>query len=315
MKTSLRAFSAAALLLIALHASAERMLEPAVEGDEPNYAAGTKALNEHRYLDAVTNFDKSIATKGDRAQGAYYWKAYALKRLHRIQDAKATCDALHAKFPDSPWNNDCGAMMVDVHISIHGSDVLASIPPMPPTPPLPPLVMRGGGNSYTYTLDSDGKHDPGYDIKILALNSVLREDPEKALPELRTMLNDSKTSSGMKKHALFMLTQSKNPEAQRILDDAIRGKMGPDLQRQAIGTVPIFQGKRVNDALVDAYKSTSDNKVKESVVTGLFISQDAPRMVEIARSEKDLELKRRIVSQLALMHDKAAQDYMLELLK
>jgi hypothetical protein len=35
----------------------------------------------------------------------------------------------------------------------------------------------------------------------------------------------------------------------------------------------------------------------------------------MARGEKDLELKRTIVSQLALMNDKAATDYMVELLK
>jgi hypothetical protein len=47
----------------------------------------------------------------------------------------------------------------------------------------------------------------------------------------------------------------------------------------------------------------------------LFITQDAPHLVELARSEKDMELKRTIVSQLAIMHDKAATDYMMELLK
>ena len=38
-------------------------------------------------------------------------------------------------------------------------------------------------------------------------------------------------------------------------------------------------------------------------------------MVEMAKNEKDLELKRQLVSQLALMNDKAATDYMMELLK
>jgi hypothetical protein len=47
----------------------------------------------------------------------------------------------------------------------------------------------------------------------------------------------------------------------------------------------------------------------------MFITKDAPHMVEMARNEKDLELKRRIVSELALMNDKAATDYMMELLK
>jgi len=77
----------------------------------------------------------------------------------------------------------------------------------------------------------------------------------------------------------------------------------------------VFQGKRANDSLVEVYKTTNDLKIKKSVISALFITQDAPRMVELARNEKDLELKRSIVSQLALMNDKAATDYMMELLK
>jgi len=38
-------------------------------------------------------------------------------------------------------------------------------------------------------------------------------------------------------------------------------------------------------------------------------------MVELAKNEKDLSQKRNIVSMLAIMNDKAASDYMMELLK
>jgi HEAT repeat protein len=77
----------------------------------------------------------------------------------------------------------------------------------------------------------------------------------------------------------------------------------------------VFQGKRADAALIDVYKTTSDPQIKRSVISALFITQDAPGMVELARNEKDLNLKRSIVSQLALMNDKAATDYMMELLK
>ena len=119
----------------------------------------------------------------------------------------------------------------------------------------------------------------------------------------------------MKRHALFVLAQSKSPEAQSILNDAVLGKLDPSLQRQAIQTVGIYRGKAANDTLVEVYNKTSDIKIKQAVISALFISQDAPRMVDLARSEKNLELKRNIVSQLAIMHDKAATDYMIELLK
>ena len=58
----------------------------------------------------------------------------------------------------------------------------------------------------------------------------------------------------------------------------------------------------------------SSRLVAQSASTG-SAAEDSVRMVEMARNEKDLELKRRIVSELALMNDKAATDYMMELLK
>ena len=91
--------------------------------------------------------------------------------------------------------------------------------------------------------------------------------------------------------------------------------MGVDLQRQAIQMSAVFQGKRANDSLADVYRSTSDLEVKRSIISAFFITQDASRMVDLARNEKNMDLKRSIVSQLALMPDKAATDYMLELLK
>jgi HEAT repeat protein len=114
---------------------------------------------------------------------------------------------------------------------------------------------------------------------------------------------------------VFVLAQSKSPEAESILHDAVTGKMDPQLQREAIQSIAVFQGKRANSILVDVYKTTGDPQIKHSVISALFITQDAPRMVELARNEKDLNLKRSIVSQLALMNDKAATDYMMELLK
>jgi hypothetical protein len=95
----------------------------------------------------------------------------------------------------------------------------------------------------------------------------------------------------------------------------VMGKMGPELQKQAIPMMGALEGKRANDELEEVYRTTQDEQVKRAVVSAFFISGDAVRMVELARKEKDLEMKRRIVSQLALMNNKVATDYMLELLK
>jgi hypothetical protein len=46
----------------------------------------------------------------------------------------------------------------------------------------------------------------------------------------------------------------------------------------------------------------------------LFVAGDAHDLVSLARSEKDPAARRNIVGKLALMHNKEATDYMMELL-
>ena len=112
-----------------------------------------------------------------------------------------------------------------------------------------------------------------------------------------------------------MLAQNKSPDAQQLMRDIVLGHTDPPLQREAIQMLGITQGKRANDTLEQLYRSTSDPDIRSAVLSAFFVSGDAPRMVQLAREEKDLDRKRAIVSQLALMQDEAATDYMLELLK
>lgn len=278
--------------------------------DDDAYTVGTRAMDEHRWPDAVSAFDKVISEKGKRVDAALYWKAYSLNMLGKTPLAIATCDQLHSQFADSPWNKDCSVISADVRANARAiADQMR--------------IDRDQVRTYVkvapFRLDMD-RGESGVargsdeDLKILALNSLMNRDPTTALPLLRGILSGNQPLS-VKKHALFVLAQSKSPDAESILHDAALGKLDPQLQGQAIQTMAVFQGKRANDTLAEVYRTTTDPKIKKSIISAMFITKDAPRMVEMARNEKDLELKRTIASQLALMNDKAATDYMMELLK
>jgi hypothetical protein len=293
-----------------IHALMTEVASPAafiVIADDDAYTTGTHAMDEHRWQDAVSAFDKVISEKGKRVDAALYWKAYSLNKLGKTQLAIATCDQLHSQFADSSWNKDCNTFSVDVQID---PKIIASDQMKIRTDHVRPYVRIrpdiGGDSGVARGSDED--------LKMLALNSLLNRDPATALPLLRGILSGNQPLS-VKKHALFVLAQSKSPEAESILHDAALGKLDPQLQGQAIEAMAVFQGKRANDTLAEVYRTTTDPKIKSSIISAMFITKDAPRMVEMARNEKDLELKRRIVSELALMNDKAATDYMMELLK
>jgi hypothetical protein len=277
--------------------------------DDGSYSAGTRAMDEHRWSDAVTAFDKVISQKGDRVDAALYWKAYSLNKLGRAPLAVATCDQLRSQFVASPWNKDCNAISVNVDAQALAEEKIKSKMKGDPT------YIRVA----PYDRDrerGDDRVTPGSDedLKILALNSLMHRDPATALPLLRGILTGNQSLS-VKKHALFILAQNKSPEAESILRDAALGKLDPQLQPQAIQALAVFQGKSANDTLAEVYRTTTDPKIKKSIISAMFITKDAPRLVEMAKNEKDLQLKRDIVSQLAVMNDPAATEYMMELLK
>ncbi|HZL29420.1 MAG TPA: HEAT repeat domain-containing protein [Acidobacteriaceae bacterium] len=290
--------------------------------DEALYAQGNKAMNEQRWSDAVSAFDRAAAVKGKREDASLYWKAYSLNKLGRKDEARATCDSLRKEQPSSSWNRECvllrAGSVTDVTalVALSKADALQNMD-------LSKLnVELGALNTGDWQVFSETNGKGFYsnrpttedDIKILALNGLMRQDPAKALPLLRDLLKSDKPVE-MRRQALFVLSRSKDPQAQAILTEVATTKGNPEMQRQAIEILALNRGKDAGPTLVEIYRGATDGQVKRACINGLFLAHDAPRLVELARGEKDLNLKRDIVSQLALMHDQAATDYMLELLK
>ncbi|MEK6397254.1 MAG: HEAT repeat domain-containing protein [Terriglobus sp.] len=281
---------ACSMPFLSQHAAAASVTLEAPADDD--YARGTQALDQQRWQDAITSFDRVIDAKGKKVDSALYWKAYALNKLGRDSLVSSTCTQLATSYSSSPWNKDCAA--------------------------LNPAASTNG-KMRVYFRGEDGRRDRDEigseaDLRALALNALLNRDPALAMPMIRNILTGN-GSPELKHRALGMLGQNQSPEAKALLRDVALGKIAPEEQRRAIQMMGVFQGKAANDTLAEIYRTSSDMQIKRAVISAFFISGDATRMVEMARTEKDLSLKHDIVAQLALMHDKAATDYMIELLK
>ena len=66
--------------------------------------------------------------------------------------------------------------------------------------------------------------------------------------------------------------------------------------------------------LLSIYSKSTDEESKRAVLDALFVAGDAHDLVGLARAEKSPAAKRDIVGKLAVMHDKEATDYMMEIL-
>lgn len=234
-------------------------------GDANLYADGTRAINESRWQDAVSIFDKVAQLHGEHAEGALYWKAYAENKEGQSANALGTCGELRQRYPKSRWLEECGAL----EIEIRGK----SADPVSP------------------------QAEADENLKLLALNALMEQDQSKAVPIIQKILT-SNQSEELKSRALFVLAQSQSPEAQALVGQIARGQSGPELQIRAIRIIAAAQGKRSGDMLAEIYQHSADAQVKKTVLQSYVITGDSARLLAAARQESDPELVRTAVHAL-----------------
>lgn len=235
--------------------------------EDADYQKGLRALDARQWDEAVGDFDASASHKGRSADAALYWKAYAMNRAGRREDALDTISELKDAYPSSRWIKDAKALELEMRAAA-GDPV----------------------NAGTYSDD---------DLKLLAVNSLMQSDPEKALPIIQKLLA-SNNSEKIKDRALFVLAQNRSPEARKLLGDMARNSSNPNLQLKAIRYMSMMGNKETHQELVSVYGSTSDARLKRAILQGFMMSGSQDLLLNAAKTEKDPELRKEAIRQLAI---------------
>jgi tetratricopeptide (TPR) repeat protein len=82
--------------------------------EERYYERGQRDLERNRWDQAANNFSEAVARGGARADGALYWKAYALNKLGRRDEALAATAELRKSHPSSRWLDDARALEIEI---------------------------------------------------------------------------------------------------------------------------------------------------------------------------------------------------------
>ena len=229
------------------------------------YKDGTNFLNEGKWDAAAGKFDRVAALHGKRADSALYWKAYALNKSGRRQDALATIAELRKQYPSSTWLKDAGALEVELR--------QASGQPVNPQ-----------------------EHEDE-ETKLLALNSLMNSDPKRALPILQKFMS-SNNSSRLKEQALFVLAQSDSQEARQILIQVARGQSNPELQRKAIQFLATEESPENVAALGEIYRTSNSHDVRKAVLDAYVACDCRKELLAAVQGEHDPELRRDAIHRL-----------------
>jgi TolA-binding protein len=247
-------------------AKARELEAKAREADQ--YQSGYEALSEGRWERAVDRFNRVIELKGERADRALYWKAYAQNKLGQSAEALAALAELARAYPKSRYLADAKALEVEIRER-------AGQPPRP-----------------------ESQEDE--EMKLLALRALQHSDPEQAVPMLESILKGHE-SPRLKDRALFVLAQSASPRARQVLVSVARGEHNPDLQEKALQYLGYSKSAENRALLADIYRSSSDTDVKRRILRSFMIMGDREKLLEAARTESSPELRAEAARQLGMM--------------
>ena len=266
----LAAFLVAAFISAPALAAADTYAEADQRSERESdlYERGTDAIDDEDWNEAVEHFSGVAQMKGSRADGALYWTAYALNRLNRRNEALKTLEALRKDYPSSRWLNDAKALEVEVRSS------------------------------------AGERVDPArYDdeTKVIAIQSLMHTDPEKAYPLLEKIVKSGTYSKKMKDQALFVLSQSSSPKAQALIADIAKGNSNPGIQKDAIRYLAIAGGTRNAQLLADIYASGASVEVRKEVLQAYVINGNKAGALAAARGETNPQLRRKAIQVLGVM--------------
>lgn len=242
------------------------------EQESDLYDEGTDAIDDEQWDDAVSAFRQVAEMKGSKADGALYWMAYALNRSGRRAESLQAIDGLEKNYPKSKWLDDARALEVE--------------------------ARQGRGER----VRPEGLKDD--DLKMIAINSLMHSDPEKAYPLLEKIVRGP-SAKKIKERALFILAQSPSPRAQSLIAEIARGNANPDLQKDAVKYIGIHGGDRNRGVLAELYASGASRDVKKEVLRAFMIADDKDRVFSAAKAEKDADLREEAIHLLGVMGGRA----------
>ena len=293
------------VVVIVLIAGSEVLGAAPLPAESARMARAKDLISDDQWTAAIPVLRAAAADpKEPNRDEALFWLAHSQNQAGDLAEAVESIRTLQRDFPKSRWSEAAGSLMIELAQKLGRRDVLwkAATPPPPPPPPEGPPTpstprsprSRKGPAvapppapppAITWFADS---YAVGADLRVQALGQLIKTDAEKVIPILRKIALEP-DNPGAARRAVFVLAQSRNPDAQSIVVDV--AKTGPEPVRvAAVRGLGLFGGPEVSTALLEVY-STANMPVKRQVVVSLGERADAPSLFRIAQSENDDRLR------------------------
>ena len=301
----------------------------AQERDQQNryYDAGQQALDNSRWDSAVSNFERVIDLKGPRADAALYWKAFAQSRQGQRADALSSIAALQKDYPKSRYLEQARALEVEVRseagqairpenqsdedLKLLAIQALQNSDPEQAVPMLQKILVGTGSpklkeRALFVLAQSDSPRARDVIVNIAKGNNTTPDVQMKAIqylgihggPASRAALADiykGTTDVDVKRRILraFMVAGEKD----RLLSVA-QTEQNADLRTEAVRQLGVMGA---TEELMTMYQKETTFEVKKQILQAMFTGGNSARMIDLAKTEQNPDLRRIAVRNLGLM--------------
>jgi len=152
------------------------------------------------------------------------------------------------------------------------------------------------------------KVEKNAELRDSVMNKLGDEDGQ---PQLWAIYGAETTPEG-KINILRFMHENGNTDK---LAEIARADKDPRVRRAAVRELASFKGANVSASLVAIYGNESDNTVKKEIAGDLADHKDAKPLIEIFRKEKDVEMRRYLMTRMVNIHSPEMNDFFLEILK
>lgn len=237
---------------------------------------GRDLIEAEEWSKAAEKFNGFIVRypKEQEVDAALFWLAYALKKQKNYPQANQKLEQLIENFPRSSWSDEARVLRAELAAQLGNRQMLQD--------------ELAKGNE---------------EIKIVALQSLFRADPERALTFAAGMLKpDATASPRMKEAAISLLGKSRNPQALPLLLEVARNQPDVRLRQIAILRIGEVGGESMVDELAKIYQSAQEVKVKQALLHAFAEMKGARAqsiIADVARnSSEPVELRRTAIQRL-----------------
>ena len=292
--------------------------------ESPRMQRAKDLISEDRWVAAIAELRAAADdVKEPNRDEALFWLAHSQNQAGDLAEAVDSIRRLQREYARSRWSAPAYSLLIELAQKLGRQDVLWRMVPAPPGTPAPaetpartprpvgrrnttpppavPTTVRPTPDAATppptpaqpipapppvsWVSDS---YLPDADLRIQALGRLIQTDANKVIPILGNIALES-DNAGAARRAVFVLAQSRHPEAQTMVVTVAKRGAEP-VRLAAVKELGRFGGENVSQELLQVY-STANMPIKHQVVLSLGQRADTEALLKIAQSERDAHLR------------------------